>query len=162
MRNHLTWGFFYHLSLPDDINEIRAVLIFQINKKIHTCTYILLIYCYIKMLNDFVVYFIRKHIYIIFYKCFLSKSDGSLKMSLCSRLGISWMTEQKRKRPQNWTYLYMTQKETKKPRNTGESWSVLFTLFVIEICTYKFIALNIYSCRGSNNDEFPKVVNLYS
>lgn len=125
-------------------------------------TDLLLILVYIKILNDFVVYFIRKHIYIIFYKCFLSKSDGSLKMSLCSRLGISWMTERKRKRPQNWTYLCMTQKETRKPRNTGESWSVLFTLFVIEICTYKLIALNIDPCRGSNNDEFPKVVNLYS
>lgn len=98
----------------------------------------------------------------MFVKCHLSKSDSSLKMSLCSRLGISWMTEQKRKQPQNWTYLCMTQKETKKPRNTGESWSVLFTLFVIEICTYKLIALNIDPCRGSNNDEFPKVVNLYS
>lgn len=36
------------------------------------------------MLNDFVVYFIRKHIYIIFDKCYLSKSDSSVKNFLCA------------------------------------------------------------------------------
>lgn len=49
----------------------------------------------------------------------------------------------------------------KKLRNIGESWLVLFILCVIEICIYKFIVLNIYLCRGLNNDEFFKVVNLY-